>query len=339
MRENKIVVLCLIIIVIFIVGVVLSLAKSVLFPFFLAVFLSFIIYPVLDFLTAHKVPKAVSLILLLLFTFSALYLMSVLFYSTGKSFAAEIPKYGDRISSIFSSLQQRLFSRTNLEPIDWSAQLDLGRIGSILVSSLGPFFSFISKLFLVFLFLMFILVGRGKTKQKITGAFPAERSQRIIRLIENIDTQIQKYLLIKTIVSFFTGVFVTVILLLFGVDFAITFGFFAFVLNYIPTVGSIIATLFPVVIAVFQFDSVWPAVWIFILLMLIQQTMGNLVEPRLMGHGLGLSPLVVLFFLFFWGWLWGFPGMILAVPVAAVIKIVCSNIPELQVVAAMMSKD
>jgi len=339
MRENKIVVLCLIIIVIFIVGVVLSLAKSVLFPFFLAVFLSFIIYPVLDFLTAHKVPKAVSLILLLLFTFSALYLMSVLFYSTGKSFAAEIPKYGDRISSIFSSLQQRLFSRTNLEPIDWSAQLDLGRIGSFLVSSLGPFFSFISKLFLVFLFLMFILVGRGKTKQKITSAFPTERSQRIIRLIENIDTQIQKYLLIKTIVSFFTGVFVTVILLLFGVDFAITFGFFAFVLNYIPTVGSIIATLFPVVIAVFQFDSVWPAVWIFILLMLIQQTMGNLVEPRLMGHGLGLSPLVVLFFLFFWGWLWGFPGMILAVPVAAVIKIVCSNIPELQVVAAMMSKD
>jgi predicted PurR-regulated permease PerM len=100
-----------------------------------------------------------------------------------------------------------------------------------------------------------------------------------------------------------------------------------------------VATILPLIIAAFQFDNLWPAFWIFIILGTIQMSIGNFIEPRLMGEGLGLSPLVVLFSLFFWGWLWGIPGMILAVPIAAVIKIVCSNIPSLEFVAALMSKD
>ncbi len=339
MRENKIVTFCLIIIVIFLGGVVLKLAQSVLFPFFLAVFLSFIMYPILDFFTRHRIPKTVSMILLLLITFLGLYLMSILFYSAGKSFAAELPKYGDKVLMAVDSLQQRLATPSDIQPIDWREHIDLGRIGGMLLSTLGPFLSFISKLFLVFFFLMFILAGRGKTKDKIKRALAPERTQRVLDIIDNIDSQVQKYLLIKTFVSLITGAFVTAVLLAFGVDFAITFGFFTFILNYIPTLGSFFATLFPVTIALLQFDSIWPAIWIFILLTLIQQVMGNVAEPRLMGQGLGLSPLVVLFFLFFWGWLWGLPGMILAVPVAAIVKIVCANIPELEPVAVLMSKD
>jgi AI-2 transport protein TqsA len=111
-----------------------------------------------------------------------------------------------------------------------------------------------------------------------------------------------------------------------------------FLLNYIPTIGSIFATAFPVIIAVFQFESLWPALWILLILTLIQQSMGNFIEPKFMGEGLGLSPLVVLFSLFFWGWLWGILGMILAVPLAAMVKIVCSNIPSLKFVGELMSK-
>lgn len=339
MRENKIITFSLILIVIFIGGVVLKLAQAVLFPFFLAVFLSFIIYPILDFFTRHRVPKTVSMILLLLITFFSLYLMSMIFYSAGKSFAAELPKYGDKVLLAIDSLQQRLVQPADIQSIDWREHIDLGRIGTMLLSTLGPFLSFISKLFLIFFFLMFILAGRGKTKEKIKRALAPERNERVLNIIENIDSQVQKYLLIKTFVSLITGAFVTSVLLAFGVDFAITFGFFAFILNYIPTLGSVFATLFPVTIALLQFDSIWPAVWIFILLTLIQQIMGNVIEPRIMGQGLGLSPLVVLFFLFFWGWLWGLPGMILAVPIAAIVKIVCANIPELEPVAVLMSKE
>lgn len=340
MQTNKAVTASLFIIVIFIGGVVLRLAKPVLFPFFLAIFLSFVLYPALDFLTRVKVPRTIAIIVILLLTFFILYLLGALFYSAGKTFAAEFPRYGDKINSILSDFLARLdLQRFKIENIDWIGQLDIDRIGRILGSSLGPFFSFISNLFLVLIFLVFIMSGRGKTKEKLQKSLDQTRASQVIHVIKNIDSQIQRYLAIKTIVSLFTGIFVTIILLIFNVDFAVVFGFLAFLLNYIPNIGSFIATSLPVVIAFFQFDSTWPAFWILVFLIIIQMVMANVIEPRLMGHGLGLSPLVVLFFLFFWGWLWGLPGMILAVPIAAIIKIVCSNVPELEIIAALMSKD
>ena len=338
MQSHKVVTACLVIIVIFIGGVVLSLAKPVLFPFFLAIFLSFVLFPIQDYLMKLKIPRFFSIILILIVTFFLIYLLGALFYSAGKTFASVFPKYGQRISSIFTLLQEK-FNLPQLETIDWAKQMDLDRIGGIIKSSLGPFFSFFSNLFLLFIFLIFILAGRGKTQPKIKKSLGKKKSEKVIQVIQKIDSQIQKYLAIKTVVSLFTGIIVTVILLSFGVDFAIVFGFITFLLNYIPNIGSFIATAFPVTIAFFQFESVWIAFWILVILISIQMIMGNLVEPRLMGSGLGLSPLVVLFFLFFWGWLWGIPGMILAVPIAVVIRIICSNIPELNLIAALMSNE
>lgn len=339
MQGNKVVTGSLVIVVVFIAGVVLKLARPVLFPFFLAIFLSFVLYPALDFLMRLKIPKAVSIIFILVVTFLVIYLLGSLIYSSGKAFAAEFPNYGQKINSILIYLQKSLkLSELELESIDWNEQFDLSKIGNILFKSLGPFFSFISNLFLMFIFLIFILAGRGQTKSKIRNSFSDSRALQIIDVIQNIDSQVQRYLAIKTVVSFMTGVLVTIVLMIFGVDFAVVFGFFTFLLNYIPNIGSFIATAFPVVIAAFQFDTLWPAFWILIIMILIQQTLGNFVEPRLMGKGLGLSPLYILFFLFFWGWLWGIPGMILAVPIAAIIKIVCSNIPPLKFVSVLMSK-
>lgn len=339
MQGNKVIAASLVIIVIFIGGVVLRLAKPVLFPFFLAIFLSFILYPVIDFLNRIHIPKAFSVIFLLIITFFIIYLLGALFYSGGKAFASEFPKYGQKISSILTTLQQKFkLTSFNWETVDWIGKLDINKIGGFFLSSLGPFFSFMSNLFLIFIFLVFILAGRGRTRIKIKNSFDSSRASIIIDVIQNIDSQIQRYLAIKTVVSLITGILATIVLMIFGVDFAIVFGFFTFLLNYIPTVGSVIATLLPLIIAVFQFDTLWTAFWIFLLLGSIQMTIGSFIEPKLMGKGLGLSPLVVLFFLFFWGWLWGIPGMILAVPMAAIIKIVCSNIPPLSFVGELMSK-
>jgi predicted PurR-regulated permease PerM len=339
MKENKVVVACLIIIVIFLVGVVLKQARPVLFPFVLAIFLSFVLSPVLNFLTRKKIPKSVSLIVIIIFAFFVIYLLSLLFYSSGKAFASELPNYSQKINSILAPIQDQIkLIVPEWEPVDWVGQLDVSKLGSFFLSSLGEFFAFMSNLFIVFIFLIFILVGRGRLKEKIKNCFDDKRSSQISDVIQNIDTQIQKYLFIKTVISFATGVFATVVLLIFGVDFAIVFGFFTFILNYIPNIGSIIATGLPVAFAAFQFDTLWPAFLIFLILGSIQMTLGNFIEPRVMGQGLGLSTLVVLFFLFFWGWLWGIGGMILAVPTAAIVKIVCRNIPPLNFVAELMSK-
>ncbi|UCE42674.1 MAG: AI-2E family transporter [Candidatus Aminicenantes bacterium] len=339
MQGNKVVTASLLIIVIFIGGVVLRLAKPVLFPFCLAVFLSFVFAPLEDYLTRLRIPRAVSIIFILILTFFILYLLASLIYTTGKAFAAELPKYSQKVSSVLTSIQERYnISGAEWQPFDWANQFDLSKVGGFLLEALGPFFAFVSNLFLVLLFMIFILAGRGQIVPKINHAFTKERASKVCGVIQNIDSQIQRYLAIKTVVSFFTGVFALIVLILFGVDFAILFGLLTFILNYIPNIGSFIATAFPVFIAIFQFETIWPAIWILGILVLIQQIMGTIVEPRLIGEGLDISPLVILFFLFFWGWLWGIPGMILAVPIAAIVKIVTSNIPELEFIAVFMSK-
>jgi len=339
MQGNKVITASLLIIVIFLGGVVLRLAKPVLFPFALAVFLSFVLAPLLDFLTRLRIPRVISIIFILILTFFILYLLATLIYTSGKAFAAALPKYSQKVNSVLTAIQGKYnLSESVLQPIDWAKQLDLGRIGKILLDAMGPFLSFISNLFLVLLFLIFILAGRGQVSLKINHAFSDMRASKVRDVIQKIDSQIQRYLAIKTVVSFFTGVFAMLVLMVFGVDFAVLFGLLTFILNFIPNIGSFFATAFPVFIAVFQFETIWPAVWILIILVLIQQIMGAFLEPRLMGKGLDLSPLVILFFLFFWGWLWGIPGMILAVPIAAIVKIVTSNIPELEFIAVFMSR-
>jgi predicted PurR-regulated permease PerM len=340
MNGNKVATTCLVVIVVFLFGLLLKVAKPVFFPFFLAIMLYFLMSPALDFLTRLKIPKSISILFLVIVTFFIFYLLGTLFYSSGKGFAAELPKYGQRFQSIVNTIQVKLQApQIDWETIDLTKQLDFGKVGGFVLSSLGPFFSFIANLFLIFIFLIFILSGRGQVKNKIAKYYPREKSDKFFNMAEKIDSQIQRYIAIKTLVSFFTGVFTGIVLVIWGLDFAIVFAFLTFILNYIPNIGSFIATTFPVAIAIFQFETIWPAVWICVILIMIQQIMGNFVEPRLMGKGLGLSPLVVLFSLFFWGWLWGIPGMILATPMTAIMKIVCSNIPELGIVAALMSKD
>ncbi len=338
-KSNKLIAASVVIIVLFIAGLVLRQAKAVLFPFFLAIFLSFVLYPIIDYLSRFKVPKFLSIIVIIILTFLILYLFGVLIYSSGKTFASEFPKYGMKINSIISSLMESLkITYSDWDPENLINKLDTSKVGNFLLNALGPFFSFISKLFLVIVFLIFILAERGKTTEKFNAYFAKERNSKVLIVIKKITSQVQKYLVIKTIISLFTGVFATVVLLLFGVDFAILFGFLTFILNYIPNIGSIMATVFPVVIAVFQFETLWPAFWIMFILISVQTIMGSIIEPRLMGAGLGLSPIVVLFFLFFWGWLWGIPGMILAVPIAAIVKIVCDNIPELKFIGVLLSR-
>jgi predicted PurR-regulated permease PerM len=340
MELKRFLTITLTIVVVFILGVILKIAKPVLFPFFLAIFLSFILYPILDLLMRYKIPKAVAVLFIVLATFFIIYLMGALFYSSGKSFADEFPTYGQKIESILTSLFERLnilFS-LNLESFKWFDQLDVNKVGNLLLDTLGGFLSFLTNLFLILLFMVFILAGRGQTQTKILRSFNKKDGQKLTEIRNNIDAQIQRYLGIKTIISFITGLLATGVLLIFGVDFAVVWGFFTFILNYIPNIGSIIATALPVIIAVFQFDSLWTAIWILIILGSVQMTLGNFIEPRIMGHGLGLSPLVVVFSLVFWGWLWGLPGMILAVPIAAIIKIVISNIPSLEFVSVLMSK-
>jgi predicted PurR-regulated permease PerM len=324
---------------IFLLGVFLRLAKSFLIPFVLALFIYFVISPLLDLLTGWKIPRTVAVGIILLVTALVLYLTGVMFYESGKSFASEIPKYGQKLGVLIDSLRQTFhMSATKWDPLTWLQSMDIDKLGSVALTSLGTFLSLLSNLFLVIIFLIFMLAGRGKINEKIARSFSPHRASQLGGIIRNIDAQVQKYLAIKTAVSISSGILTTFILMAFGVDFAVAFGFITFLLNYIPNIGSFISKVFPFLIALVQFGSLWRAVWILVILTVVDAITGMIIEPRLMGRGLGLSPLAILFFLFFWGWLWGIPGMILAVPIMAVLKIIFSNFPSFKFVEALLSK-
>jgi len=337
-ENQKILAISATIVAVFLVGVILSLAKPLLFPFFLAIFFYFVLSPVLDLLTRLKVPKSVSIVVILLFTFLVLYLMGILFYSSGETFAREFPKYGQKLGAMIDSVQTSLkLPKGKWEPLAWIENLDIGKIGSFFLASLGTILSFFSNLFLILIFLVFMLAGRGKLNIKIKGSFETERASQLICLIERIDSQVQKYLALKTVICIVSGIMATVILVLFGVKFAVVFGFLTLLLNYIPNIGPLLAKIFPFVFALLQFEKFWPAFWVLVVLFAVDTILAVL-EPKMMGQRLGLSPLAILFALFFWGWLWGIPGMILAVPIMVILKIICGNIPGLKFVEALLSK-
>jgi predicted PurR-regulated permease PerM len=323
------------IVLLFTACVVLKLARPVLIPFILAVFLSYIIDPVLAFLSRCRCPRpwAVPIVLVMMAVF--LYLVGVLVFSSGKAFVTELPKYQERLADLGRFLENGVGPFKIDVPTALNS-LDVNRIGSAILKAIGPFFSVLGKLLLVFLFLVFIVAGRGRAEAKIPKAIGDGHAGRIHGVLDRINVQIRRYLVIKTAIGVGNGLMVWIVLTAFGVDFAFLFGLLAFALNYIPNIGSVIATALRVGFAFFQFGSFWTPFWILIITTGLDNVLGNFVEPRIMGKGLGLSPLLVFFSLLFWGWLWGVPGMILSVPLTAVIRIVCQNIPALRPVAVLM---
>ncbi len=338
--DNRFIKICLAIIVLFIVGVVLKMARSVLFPFFLAVLLSYVINPILEWMTARKIPRPVAVILLLLATFSIVYLLGLLFYESGKAFAESLPDYAKRLTVLMDNLQARMgrLPVRNINITSFLNSLNPQRIGAFLLASLGTFLGFFETMFVVFVFLAFILAGRGSIQRKVESAFPSDRAIQLTSVLCSIEKQIQRYLAIKTLFSLTNAVIVYVVLTLFGMKFAIVHAFIAFLTNYIPNIGGYIATVIRVSFAFFQFGSLWKPLEILVLTVGIDSTMATVLEPRLMGRGLGLSPVVVLFALFFGAWLWGIPGMIMAVPAVAVIRIIADNVPSLGILEVLLGK-
>ncbi len=181
-----------------------------------------------------------------------------------------------------------------------------------------------------------MLLAKPYANDKLRAALPG-RADDILSVTNTISRQISAYLGALFVISLVTGLLVWGVLVWMGVEFAFTWGLLAFVLNFIPTLGSIIASLPPVLMALVQHaPDIWPAAGVALVLAAIQMTLGNFIAPKIYGERLNLSPVVILLFLLFWGWLWGITGALLAVPIAAAIQIALAHIPSLAPLAVLM---
>ena len=315
------------------VGFVLKTAQSVILPLIIAWLLSFLIGPAINFMTARKIPTTLAAFIILVLLLGIFYLTFTFLYARFSAFVAAYPKYHTR----FTELVAVVTGKWNLQ-FDPLAGINWGQnIGRFLASFSRSIFVFVSQLVLVSIFLFFILLGKPFFRFKILKSFSAEDADQIARITFSITAQIRRYLSLQFLISFTTGVLVWLALEIIGVDFAVTWGALAFFLNFIPTVGSIMASIPPILLALVQFyPSIWPGVITLLSVVTIQMGMGNALAPKVMGDQLNLSPVVVLLSLLFWGWLWGIVGALISIPIAAAIKIVCENIETLHPISVMM---
>ncbi len=328
------------IIVLFLIGVFLRLARPVLVPFAMALLISFAVSPALDFLVRRKVPKALALVLILIFSFAVLYLLGMVFYSGGKSLASELPSYTEMVRGFLARIDSLVPDpRLKVGLTEWIQGFNIGQAGTFLLSALGPFFSFMSDLLLIFVFMTFILAGRGRLVRKIDEAFPAAEASTLSRTAVRMDCEIQKYLAAKTLTNLLIGILVAAVLSILGVRFAVVFGVLAVIFNYVPTLGAVVSVALPALLFMFlEGGLTLKVVLVVALLTAIHLALTRLLERRLMAKELRLSPLLVLFSLFFWAWLWGIPGMILAVPLLTATRIFFDNVPSLRFLGTMMDR-
>jgi predicted PurR-regulated permease PerM len=185
--------------------------------------------------------------------------------------------------------------------------------------------------------MVFILLETAQFKEKINLVFENKHSGQIKKINTDVVTQVTRYLSTKFVISLATGIIVAVGLSVIGMEFAIVWGIIQFVLNFIPNIGSIVAGLGATLFAVIQFwPEPGPIIAVAAIMLGANMIIGNLIEPKIMGDNLGLSPVAILASLLLWGYIWGFAGMILAVPMTVMIKILCENIPVLEPVSILL---
>jgi predicted PurR-regulated permease PerM len=309
-------------------------AASIILPFFIAVFIAMISFPLLNFLRSKRVPTAIALLATLIAVISVLVAFGLLVAGSITSFTAQAPKYQAQLEQLFGGVLVWLEGQglDVTEEITMLNLLDPSRALNLVTGSLRAVTAVLSNLLLVFLTIVFLLLEAAGFPAKFQKAFgSAAGSDRLVR----IQTEVQRYLAIKTSVSLATGGLVALALTLIGVDFPLLWGTVAFLANYIPSLGSIIAAIPPTLLAIVQLGS-GRAIAVAVVFIVINLTLGNFLEPHLMGRRLGLSTLVVFLSLVFWGWIWGPVGMFLSVPLTMIIKIALENTREFRWVAVLL---
>jgi len=269
-------------------------AKSILIPFLLASFLAIICAPPLYWLRSKGVPTILSILLLVLIVILVETVLATLITSSMAEFSLAMPQYQDRLHVILKAM--------------------IGCAGNML----NNLFGMLTNTFMIILTLVFILLeASGFTaKLKAIAGTPDVDMEKYGRIISGVN----RYLGLKTATSLATAVLVTLGLRIIGVDFALMWGVLAFFLNFIPTIGSVIAAVPSVLLALVQLGF-GPAMTTAGLYLVINVGIGNILEPRIMGSGVGLSPLVIFISMAFWGWVLGPVGMLLSVPLTMTLKI------------------
>lgn len=333
----------LIVVSAFLFFALLKITKTVSMPLVVSILLSLVVLPFIRKIhKKFKIPWIVGIIITLIFFIVLFAVIIRLLQSSVLAIVDAYPRYEKRFLVVYKELATMFdlnYNEGKTLAENLLEQLQVKQfIENFVFSFSTSMINFIKGFFVVFVLYIFLLIEVDEFQVKISLAFKGSMRHRVKSIIVRIIVDTTRFLSIKFIVSLTTGVLVYFGSLIIGLDFAIIWGFFAFVLNFIPTFGSAISIAVTILFSIVQFFPNWPPILATsILVSVVNFILGTVLEPRIQGGNLGLSPFFILVSLSIWGWIWGFIGMLLAVPFMVIIKIICANIPPLRTASILLS--
>ncbi len=317
-------------------------SKAFLVPVILAIVLWYLINAVNSLVRmipkfSTKIPNGITLGLSTIFVLFIIFTVGGVIGQTINSMITTAPDYKVNLEQQLSRI---MASVGYTEPISLrtvTSELDInGYLGNILNS----FKNMAQQFLLILLYTFFLLIEQHTFGRKMAALrFDKERKERIATLTTNINKSVRTYIGVKFAASFATGLLSYAVIKYAGLDFALFWAFLIFVFNFIPTIGSIVATVFPSLIALVQFDHLSPFFIILIGVGSIQLCIGGILEPKLYGDSLNISPFVIVISLVLWGLLWGIVGMLLCVPITVIMINVFAQFPRTRSVAVLLSQN
>lgn len=320
---------------------ILYIGKKFLIPLFLALLIWFLIREIrsqaekIPFI-GEKLPRWFWNIVASVVLFSITSIVLNMIFSNIQDLTNNLSLYESNLEFFNKELENKYNIDFYNELKLYFGEFNLSTIISFIISSITDI---LSDFILILLYVLFFFVEETVFNDKIVKLFPhkSERFEAEINLKRFSDT-ISRYISLKTFVSFITGFASFVVLKIMGIDSALFWSFLIFILNFIPNIGSLVATIFPALIALFQFGDSGPFFLILILVGSIQMVVGNIIEPKIMGNSLNLSALVVLLSLVFWGLLWGIIGMAISVPLTVILVILLGQFESTKALAIVLSE-
>jgi len=309
-------------------------ASQIVVPFMLSVFIAIICSPLQNTLRRYHVPTWLSIVFIVLIIVACLGSVGLLVAASLDDFSKQLPNYRTRFGSEMSAI----FAQLNRLGINISYQqikgyVDPSSLMTLFTNTLTSLGSVLTNVFVVIMIVVFILLEAAEIPKKLSYALD-DATHSMAKVNQFIAT-VNRYLMIKTLISIGTGVFVGVWVWAVGVDFPVLWGVCAFLLNFIPNIGSILAAIPAVFLAFVQLGS-FEALITGLGFLLVNLVMGNLIEPKFMGKGVGLSPLVVFLSLMLWGWVFGPVGMLLSIPLTIILKFAFEANPKMRWLAILI---
>jgi len=309
--------------------------RPVVEPFIIAVFIYFLLAPGAHWLNDRGMPLFPAYVLVVTSLAGLFILVGMWLYQDLSTFLEGVPEYSEKLDELIAKWEGEaiLGFTISFEGLNVSsAQLE-----STVLSLFGEISSFASLMLTVFVFLVFIILEAETLPKRLAAAYPSDIEESLKDILTDIGEGVYRYVILKTAVSFGAGVVTAIILIAMGIPGWLLWSMLTFLLSYVPYIGSLVALIPPAILGFLLLEPT-SAILLIVLLIVKEQIWGQFIENKLFGSSLDISPIVLLLVTAFWFWMWGIMGMILAVPMAVIVKIILSNIPETRPISILLSE-